>query len=141
MGALDCLCQVFQQITYPGHTGVFAFDNSSGHACKADDALVASRVNLLPGGKQPRMRNTVFPTHPTIVQHMVFQLNDMEISCHRRIHDYSIGQPKGMKRTLQERGLWIDGPRTRCPGLKRKAKGETQEQYTGRIGWVRMLDI
>ena len=42
---------------------VFAFDNSSGHACKAPTALVASRMNLGPGGKQPRMRNTYF-AHP-----------------------------------------------------------------------------
>ena len=30
-------------------------------------------------------------------------------------------------------GLWVGGLRTRCPGLKRKAKGETEEQYTSRI--------
>ena len=118
---------------YPGHIGVFAFDNSSGHACKADDALVASWMNLLSGGKQPWMRNTVFPTNPTIVQHMVFQPNDTEIGCHRRIPDYLIGLPKGMKRILQERVLWVDGLHTRCPGLKRKSKGETEEHYTGRI--------
>jgi hypothetical protein len=40
---------------YPDHIGVFAFDNSSGHACKAEDALVASRMNMNPGGKQPLM--------------------------------------------------------------------------------------
>ena len=90
-------------------------------------------MNLLPGGKQPRMRNTVFPINPAMVQHMVFQPNDTEIGCHRRIPNCLIGQPKGMKRILQERGLWVDGLRTRCPGLKRKAKGETEEQYTGRI--------
>ena len=38
-----------------------------------------------------------------------------------------------MKRILQECGLWVDGLRTWCPGLKGKAKGETEEQYTGRI--------
>ena len=90
-------------------------------------------MNLLPGGKQPQMRNTVFPTHPATVQYMVFQPNDTEIGLHRMIPNRLIGQPKGMKRILQERGLWVDGLRTRCPGLKRKAKDETEEQYTGRI--------
>ena len=67
---------------------------------------------------------------------MVFQPNDTEIGLHlshRMIPNRLIGQPKGMKRILQERGLWIDGLRTRCPGLKRKAKDESEEQYTGRI--------
>ena len=64
---------------------------------------------------------------------MVFQPDDTEIGCHRKIPNCLIGQPKGMKRILQERGLWVDGLRTRCPGLKRKAKGETEEQYTARI--------
>jgi hypothetical protein len=33
---------------YPDHIAVFAFDNSSGHACKAEDVLVASRINVNP---------------------------------------------------------------------------------------------
>ena len=74
---------------YPGHIGVFTFDNSSGHACKADDALVAGRMNLLPGEKQPRMRDTIFSNctggHAirlewNAIQHMVFQSGDREIS-------------------------------------------------------------
>ena len=40
---------------FPEDIAVFAFDNSSGHACKAKDAL----MNLRPGGKQPEMHNTV----------------------------------------------------------------------------------
>ena len=46
---------------YPGHIGVFTFDNSSGHACKADDALVVRRMNLSHRGKQPEMHNTILP--------------------------------------------------------------------------------
>jgi hypothetical protein len=51
--------------------GVFAFDNSSGHACKADDALVASRMNLLRAlwrGAGPRRAtgvNTPWPSART----------------------------------------------------------------------------
>ena len=76
------------------------------------------------------MRNTVFPTHPATVQHLVSQPNDMEIGFHRKIAGYSTGQPKEMKRILHER---VDGLHARRPGPKRKAKGETVEQYTGRI--------
>lgn len=45
---------------FPNHLGVFAFDNSSGHSCKAPNALVASRMNLNSGGKQPIMHNTYY---------------------------------------------------------------------------------
>ena len=45
---------------YPNCIAVFAFDNSSNHAVFSKDALVANRMNLKPGGKQPIMRNTHF---------------------------------------------------------------------------------
>jgi hypothetical protein len=55
---------IFENVC-PDHIAVFSFDNSSGHACKAEDALVASRMNLNLGGKQPLMRDTTFiPTGP-----------------------------------------------------------------------------
>lgn len=44
---------------FPNDTAVFAFDNSSGRACKAPDALVANQMNLETGGKQPCMRTTL----------------------------------------------------------------------------------
>jgi len=31
---------------FPGNIAVFAFDNSSGHACKGKDALIANIMNL-----------------------------------------------------------------------------------------------
>ena len=34
------------ETSYPGDIAVFAFDNSSGHACRAKDALVANRMRL-----------------------------------------------------------------------------------------------
>ena len=45
---------------YPNCIAVFAFDNSSNHAAFSQDALVASRMNLGPGGKQPKMQRTFF---------------------------------------------------------------------------------
>ena len=40
---------------YPNCISVFAFDNSSNHAIFAKDALVSKKMNLNPGGMQPKM--------------------------------------------------------------------------------------
>jgi len=37
--------------THPKDIGVFAFDNATSHAAYAEDALIASCMNLKPGGK------------------------------------------------------------------------------------------
>jgi len=119
---------------FPGDIAVFAFDNSSGHACKAVDALVACRMNLSPGGKQARMRDTHFTSCSDgvqVYQQMVFQLGD----CHPYGTDIPIprnwiGEPKGMKRVLQERGLWRDGLLKQC-GRQKKAK--TAGQFSERV--------
>lgn len=53
---------------YPDFVAVFAFDNASSHAAYAENALVASRMNLKSKGKQPRMRfihyNFTFKSNP-----------------------------------------------------------------------------
>ena len=38
------------------------FDHSSGHTAYASDALNASKMNVIPGGAQPKMRNTISPS-------------------------------------------------------------------------------
>ncbi len=74
---------------FPNCIALFAFDNSSNHAAfKSDDALVANRMNLKPGGKQPKMRDTVFGSNN---QHQSM-INEN-------------GETKGMKQVLIERGL------------------------------------
>jgi len=50
---------IFETV-FPNCIALFAFDNSSNHAAYGSDALVANRMNLKPGGKQPKMRDTVF---------------------------------------------------------------------------------
>ena len=55
---------------FPNDIAVFAFDNSSGHAYKAPDALVANHMNLEPGGKQPCMQTTTLSDGTT--QSMVY---------------------------------------------------------------------
>ena len=76
-------------VKYPREKGyriVWIFDHSSCHGAYAEDALNAHKMNAKPGGKQPRMRNTVWQGK---VQTMVF----------------SIGVPKGLIQVLKERGV------------------------------------
>ena len=60
---------------YPGHIRAFVFDNPSGHAYKADDALGASRMNLGTGGKQLKMHSTILPDG--MEQGMIFKQTDI----------------------------------------------------------------
>ena len=60
------------------------FDQSSGHTAFSDNALVASRMNVKPGGKQPVMHDT----------------NYMGVSYTMVLSD---GTPKGMKLVLKDR--------------------------------------
>ena len=62
------------------------FDQSSCHKAYAEDALNVKRMNVHPGGAQPRMRDTVWVRR---VQKMA-------------LYD---GTPKGMKMILEERGI------------------------------------
>ena len=90
----------FEAAHPPGTLGVFIFDNSSGHSVYAGDALVASRMNVGPGGKYvPKMRDGWY------------SVDGIKVS--QRMVDQS-GTPKGMKVVLQERGLACSGLRGRC---------------------------
>lgn len=100
---------------FPGKVALFAFDNSSGHAAFSPNALVASRMNMKPGGKQPRMRQTVFNGQ---VQSMVFTSNDAP-------SPNLVGEPKGMRQVLEERGLWRDGLLKQC-GKRKGEKGKDE---------------
>jgi len=96
--------EVFNK-AFPNNITVFTFDNSSGHACKAPDALVSSCMNLRPEGKQPVMHSTRLSDGT--LQNMIYQWIDREWEYpHHPIKDKNIGKPKGMKRVLQERQLW-----------------------------------
>jgi hypothetical protein len=81
---------------YPGKRLVFLYDQSSIHKKRADDALNAKRLNLKPGGKQLRMRNTVWNGVP---QSLVFPAN----------HQHYSNQPKSAKAIALERNIDIQG--------------------------------
>ncbi|EJD53834.1 hypothetical protein AURDEDRAFT_21050, partial [Auricularia subglabra TFB-10046 SS5] len=84
------------EFKHPGDKMVIVFDQAKAHAAFADDALVASRMQVGSGIKQPQMRDTTIPDdnpNPALrgtTQRMVFD----------------DGTPKGMKVVLQERGLY-----------------------------------
>lgn len=80
-------------VLWPDKDHVWCFDHSGVHKRMADDALNASRMNLNDGGKQPKMRTTKWNGQ---VQHMVYTSGP------------SIGEPKGLRTVLIERGLWRD---------------------------------
>ena len=80
-------------------------DNSQGHSAYAKDALLASRMNIKPGGKQAHMQDGWFMCNgEKIIQPMIFPHD------HREFPD----MPKGMKQVLTECGLWQDNLRARC---------------------------
>ena len=88
------------EVLHPGCTGVFCFDQSTNHNAMAEDALIVRRMNLSPGGAQPKMRNGWYidESGEKHVQSMIFP------------NDYSVEQlrerPKGIKQVLVERNLW-----------------------------------
>ncbi|CAB5365258.1 unnamed protein product [Rhizophagus irregularis] len=47
------------EILHSGCTGVFCFDQSTNHNAMAGNALVATKMNLSPEGKQPKMRDGI----------------------------------------------------------------------------------
>ncbi|KAG1850739.1 hypothetical protein C8R48DRAFT_750082 [Suillus tomentosus] len=52
----DKIIPTFERIHGPGYQALFLIDNSQGHSAYAEDALLVSRMNVNPGGKQAHMR-------------------------------------------------------------------------------------
>ena len=79
------------EIKYPkeGWRMVWVFDQSSYHKAMAADALDASKMNINPGEKQPKMHDVVWAG------------KSQKMSLILRV-------PKGMKRDLKERGINAD---------------------------------
>ena len=100
---------------FPNCIGLFAFDNSSNHAAFKSDALVASKMNLKPGGKQPKMKDTVFGSN-----------NQRQSMVNEK------GEPKGMKQILIERGLWREGLHADCQLCKDKIDDITRTDCCAR---------
>jgi hypothetical protein len=82
---------------FPGCEGFFAFDNASNHRTFAPDALVVAKMNLMPGGKQPLLRDG-WDYGSNQPQSMVFSDDHRDVKLR--------GKAKGIRQVLLERGLW-----------------------------------
>ena len=103
-------------------------DWSSGHAKFADDALHAGHMNVGIGGAQSKLKDSTIingclgdnpAIHPTTKEDLKLQLGQVQKMCFQegdappffntklKKEDY-IGQAKGLKQVLWERGLYKD---------------------------------
>ncbi|KAG2126890.1 uncharacterized protein EDB93DRAFT_1272748 [Suillus bovinus] len=76
-------------LTGPGYQALFLIDNSQGHSAYADDALLISRMNINPGGKQAQMKDGWFidAGGQKVIQPMMFPSDH---------HDHP-NEPKGIR--------------------------------------------
>ena len=66
----------FEQAHGAGYQALFLVDNSQGHSAYAEDALLISRMNIKPGGKQARMHSGWYLCDGQKVdQPMIFPVN------------------------------------------------------------------
>ena len=88
------------EFLHPNCVGLFCFDNSTNHGAMAPDGLVANRMNLKSGGKQPIMHGTWYSNADGVRTEQSLVSED--------------GKPKGIRNILNERGLWIKGLKLDC---------------------------
>jgi hypothetical protein len=86
-------------------------DNSQGHSAYSIDALLTSRMNMKPGGKQAKLRDGWYMQNGVrVTQKMCFPSNHTEFS----------GEAKGIRQVLVERGLWRDKLLMKCGSRSKK---------------------
>ena len=106
----------FERAHPANYQALFLIDNSQGHGTHAEDALLASRMNVRPGGKQAKMRNGWFVKDGERVQQpMVFPVD----------HPSYPGEAKGIKVVLAERGLLYPNLKGACTPSCPKDETET----------------
>lgn len=115
------------KILYPRdhYEVVWLFDQSTGHAKFADDALKSSNMNMGDGGKVLPLRDGWYigPDGEKVVQTMWYPEVDADTGETKRI-------PKGIKRVLQERGIW---PTDKNLKLSCKASNHHEIEMTGTV--------
>jgi hypothetical protein len=105
-------------IVYPGKTALNIFDCSANHQAMAPNALVVNKMNVNPGGKQPKMRTTQF-VHSS-QRHLPKDQQTLTEQQMKFAPDSDVfpGEPKGMAHIVKERGLWKDGLTKICSKCK-----------------------
>ncbi|CAM9435732.1 unnamed protein product, partial [Pylaiella littoralis] len=71
---LTAAIAMFELSNGPHRQGVFIFDNSTGHNAYDDDALLAHKISLAPGGEKAALR--VFEDDNGKTVHPTFQVGD-----------------------------------------------------------------
>ncbi|KAI1007480.1 hypothetical protein K3495_g733 [Podosphaera aphanis] len=84
---------------FPNFQAVFVFDNPAKHCAFAPDALLVSKMNLGPGGRQSKLRDG-WNFSENVPQKMNFGEDHPDVKLR--------GQPKGVGQILIERFLWHD---------------------------------
>ncbi|CAG8811727.1 24145_t:CDS:2, partial [Cetraspora pellucida] len=107
---------IFEQ-THLGCVGVFAFDNIISHKAFSENALVASKMNLGPGGLAPKMHETMWNSSR---QSMIIENDHFIYDKKKKTYVNLHGQPKGIQWVLNERGLCQDGMMLECISCKKK---------------------
>ncbi|KAF9497594.1 hypothetical protein BDN71DRAFT_1541197 [Pleurotus eryngii] len=102
---VEKIIPTFEKYHEAGHKALILVDNSQGHSAYVADALLATQMNMRPGGKQARLKDGWFMRDGVkVAQKMIFPAD----------HPNFPDQPKGMKQVLLERGLWQDGLHMQC---------------------------
>jgi hypothetical protein len=84
---------------HPGSVAVFIFDNSQNHHAMAPDALRVSRMTLSGGGK-----------NVTVMRNGFFVKSGIKFTQSMMVN----GKNRGIRSTLEARGLWTKGLRGKC---------------------------
>jgi hypothetical protein len=102
---MEKIIPAFERAHSAGDQALFLVDNSQAHSAYSEDALLVSRMNVKPGGKQARMHDGwYFCNGQKIIQLMNFPANHAEYP----------NEPKGIKAVLTERGLYQQYLRGKC---------------------------
>lgn len=90
------------EAAYPGCQALFLFDNASSYSAFAENALKSSKMNKGPEGEQPHMRDGYWYNEngEKVIQSMNYSQDDEGIPLNLS------GQPKGLQKVLEERGIW-----------------------------------
>lgn len=103
----------FERAHGPDYQVLIMVDNSQGHSAYGEDALLTSRMNMRPGGKQAKLRDGWYiKDGQKIIQPM----------CFPGVHSEFPGMQKGIKQVIVERGLWKNGLVMQCKSQKNGEK-------------------
>src|SRR6267142_2454152 len=101
--------KVFEH-THPDCVAIFVFDRSSAHKGFAENALNIHNMNINPGGKQRKLRDTTIPlSNPALAPGEEDTRSQVQKMCFPDDHtDPELrGKPKGIRLVLQERkSIW-----------------------------------